>query len=380
MQHRLTWFCTALAATLWAISPVFATSLMQNYTVDFSSPTQSFWGPGQSSANFNYNYLLGSSSFGVRFQTGASTGTVNANYNGSVSVSYNDVANEGNVPLTIAYSGASGGGSFQTALGAFVDVKALFPVPFVGTVPVTITNPSYALNTGATFTPSPPDAPHGTDSFTPAASAIGPDIGVLSGQAGINYNIVQNSTLNINALTGIATATNENSGHVRTASFSLGSLDTVNLNLNESGVWDIALSNLGLSNLFSTNFSLALQPFISYTVGLGCDPFNPKNNGPLCGGAGALDTTIASFQFYHNNPFALDFGTNYAPSTFQIDVAAPTNPVPEPSTASLIGFGLGGLVLLRWRRKKMRPLLFLSNRPEDTRKVNRPGLVGGRLV
>ena len=356
MQHRLTWFCAALAAPLWAISPVFASPLTQNYTVDFSSPTQSFWGPGQSSASFNYNQLvLGNTSFGLRFQTGASTGTVNANYNGSVSVSYNNAAGEGNVPLTIGYSGASNGGNFQTALGAFVDVTAYFPI--IGGV--TITNPGYYLNTGATITPSPPDAPHGTDPFTPAATAIGPDLPPIgSGQAGINYNIVQNSTLDINALTGIATATNETSGHMRTAAFSLGSLDTINLNLNEPGVWDVGLSNLGLSNLFSTNFSLALQPFVEYTIGPNCkSPYTNSDNGLGCVSDGGLAKTIASFQFYHNNPFALAFGTSYTPTTFQIDVAAPTNPVPEPSTVSLLGFGLGGLVLLRWRRKKKVPAL-----------------------
>ncbi len=343
-------YVATAAAALWAISPAFASTLTQNYTVDFSAPSQSFWGPGQSSANFNYNYLLGSSGFGVRFQTGASTGTVSANYNGSVSVSYDSAANQGNVPLTIGYSGASNGGNFQTALGAFVDVTAYFPVPVVGTVPVTITNPSYALNTGATFTPSPPDAPHGTDSFTPASSAIGPNIGVLSGQAGINYNIVQNSTLNINALTGIATATNENSGHMQTASFSLGSLDTINLNLNEPGVWDVALSNLGLSNLFSTNFNLALQPYVEYSIGINCgDLSNPNDNGLGCVANPVLATTIASFQFYKNNPFALGFGTNDTLSTFQIDVAAAT---PLPATLPLFASGLGGLGLLGWRRKK----------------------------
>jgi PEP-CTERM motif len=340
------------AAALWAISPAYAAPMTQNYVVDFSASTQSFWGPGQSSASFAYNYTLGSTNFGVGFSASASSGTVSANDNGSVSVSYNSTASEGSVPLTIGYSGASNGGSFHTALGASIDVTAYFPVPFVGTVPVTITNPGYALNTGATFTPSPPDAPHGSDSFTPAASAIGPNIGILSGQAGINYNIVQNSTLDINALTGTATATNQTSGHVQTAAFSLGALDTITLDLNEPGIWDVALSDLALSNLFSTNFDLGLQPFIEYTAGINCDPFNPKNNGLGCVADGALDKTIASFEFYHNNPFALDFGTNDTPSTFQINVAAPATPVPEPSTLSVFGFGL--LALFAARRRYLR--------------------------
>jgi hypothetical protein len=343
-------YAATAAALLWANSPVFATSV--NYAVDFYAPTQSFWGPGQNSGSFDYNRIvLGDSSFGVRFHTGASTGTVSANYNGSVSVSYNSVASEGSVPLTIGYSGASNGGSFQTALGAFIDVTAYFPVPFVGTVPVTITNPSYALNTSATFTPSPPDTPHGTDSFTPASTAIGPNIGVLTGQAGINYNIVQNSTLDISALTGIATATNETSGHVRTAAFSLGSLDTINLNLNEPGVWDVALGNLGLSSLFSTNFSLALEPYVEYSVGVNCgDLSDPNDNGLGCVANPVLSTTIASFQFYDNNPFALAFGTNYTPSTFQIDVAAAATPL--PATLPLFATGLGALGLYGWRRKR----------------------------
>jgi hypothetical protein len=56
-------------------------------------------------------------------------------------------------------------------------------------------------------------------------------------------------------------------------------VDTINLSLNEPGVWDVALSDLALSSQFLTNFWLALQPFISFPVGIGCDAFNPKNNG-----------------------------------------------------------------------------------------------------
>jgi PEP-CTERM motif len=352
----LRFYSATIVATITAvagvIAPALAAPMTQNYTVDFSSPTQSIWGPGQDSADFGYDhYVLGNSTFGLRFATGASSGTVSANYDGSLSVSYDSSATAGLVPLTIGYAGSPNGGHYATSLGAYVDVTAYFPVPVVGTVPVTITNPNYSLHTGATFTPSPPDHPTGSDSFTPASTSIGPDIDVLSGQAGIHYDIDQNSDLAIGALSGTATAVNETTHDTRTASFSLGSSDPIALDLDETGLWDVTLGDLALPNTFSTQFSLGLRPFISYYIGLGCgDLSTDSDNGLLCGGDGELSTTLASVNLFSNTPFGLALTTNAALPSFQIDVSAPTTPVPEPGSLLLLASSLVGLTVVRRRR------------------------------
>jgi len=340
--------CAAVSAiALLATAPADAVPMVQNYNVDFSSPTQAFWGPGQTQASFGVDqFILGNSSFGMRFQTGASTGTVSSNYNGAVSVSYDDSAVPGPVPLTIGYLGDTNGGHFQTALGAFVLVTAYFPV--IGGV--TLTNPNYSLNTASTYTPSPPDSRSDSDSFTPASTSIGPDIGVGSAQAGIDYDIVQNSTHAITALNGMAVATHQTSGATRTAGFSLGSSANILLNLNEPGAWDVRLTTLSLNNLFSTDFDLAAVPFIQYTLGFGCgDPGTDSDNGLLCGGDGRLDTTLGSLDLFSNTPFALALTSNNQLSSFQITVAA-VAAAPEPGTLAVLGFGLAGLWLTRRRR------------------------------
>jgi hypothetical protein len=339
---------SALILGLLAHTPAIAASIV--YDVNFSSPTESFWGPGESAASFGFDqFILGNSSFGMRFQTGASTGTVSSHYNGALSLSYNALALPGLVPLTLSYQGDASGGQFDTLLGAFVKVTAYFPV--IGDV--TVTNPNYSLDTTRTYTPSPPDAASDSDSFTPASSAIGPDIGVGSAQAGIDYDIVQNSTHTITALTGTAIATNQTSGAQRSAQFSLGSSLNLFLNLDEPGVWDVQLTSLSLDNVFATNFDLAFVPFIQYTLGIGCgDAGDNDDNGPFCGGDGRLDRTLTHIDLFSNTPFALNLTSSNLLPSFQITVdAQAAAAVPEPGTFGALGVGLLALSLAARRRR-----------------------------
>ncbi len=49
--------------------PAYAVPMIVDYNVDFFSPIQSFWGPGQSAANFSYNQVIvGNSTLGVRIE------------------------------------------------------------------------------------------------------------------------------------------------------------------------------------------------------------------------------------------------------------------------------------------------------------------------
>lgn len=338
--------CALLAGgMLLASTPASAGSIV--YDVDFSSPTQAIWGPGQSAASFGINqFILGNSSFGMRFQSGASTGTVSSHYNGALSVAYSDVVGPGLVPFTIGYIGDASGGGFATALGAFVNVTAFFPV--IGGV--TLTNPDYFLDTTATYTPSPPDMASDSDAFTPASTTIGPDIGIGSAQAGIDYDIVQNSTHQIFALNGTLLATNQTTGTQRSTSFALGSSAIFSLDLDEVGTWDVQLTGLSLDNSFSADFDLAFVPFIQYTLGVGCgDPGDDSDNGFFCGGDGRLSKSLSHIDLFSNTPFALALtSTNQLPS-FQVIVAPGTAEVPEPSTIGLLACGLAALSAARRR-------------------------------
>lgn len=346
------------AAVLGGFSAVFsaeAAPVVQNFDVNFSSPTESFWGPGQSAADFGVDmFLFGNTTFGMRFRTGASTGTVTSNYNGSISVSYDDHVQLGQGPLgmTIQFAGDAGGAHFDTLLGAFVDVTAYFPV--IGGV--SVTNPNYSLAAARTYTPSPPDSVFDDDSFTPASSAIGPSVPGGTAQAGIDYDITQNATHSVGPLAGTLRATHQATGQVRSASLSLGSSDAVALDLDLIGAWDVELTNLSLANLFSTDFDLDLVAFAQYVLGFNCgDPATDADNNanfPFTGclGDGRLDEELVSFDLFSNTPFALAMGLQNPLPTFQVMVAAAPNPaseVPEPAALGLFGLGLAIVGLRR---------------------------------
>lgn len=332
---------SGFAATAHAIP------MTSSYNVDFSSPTQSFWGPGQGAADFGINQMiLGNTTFGMRFQAGASSGTVKSNYNGAISVGYDNLVEQGPVNLSLGFMGDSNGGHFDTNLGAFVKVTAYFP----GLGGVTVTNPTYSLVTNRTYTPSPYNSVTDSDSFTPASTAIGPNIGVGSAQAGIDYDIVQNARHTVSALNGVVRATRLGGGETRMSSFSLDATDTISLNLDLPGVWDIQLMNLSLDNLFSTDFDLSFDPFMQYTLGVNCgDAGMDGDNGFGCISDGRLDTNLASVNLFSNTPFALAMQSSNTLSSFQINVATP---VPEPHDYALFlaGLGLTGWVANRRRK------------------------------
>ncbi len=352
---------TGLATAIGLATGANATPVSVTYDADFSSPLESFWGPGNSAASFGYDAMLfGNTTFGMRFTTGASSGTVSSYYRGSISVDYDDVANVGPVDVHIGYQGDSSGGHFQTALGAFARTTVYFPNP----VPDgNIVDLNYSLQTARTYTPSPPDSVADSDSFTPASTAFGPVVPVLgAANAGIDYDIVQNATHAITGLNGTLRATNLRTGAQTTSLFSLGSLDAVSLDLSDWGAWQVDLTGLSLANIFSTDFDLDLVAFAQYRLGDNCGDLgtDADNNASFpffgCIADGRLDTILATVDLFTNTPFGLALTSSNVFPAFSIDVARPIDPtpgvtVPEPATLSLFGAGLVGFGLARRRRR-----------------------------
>lgn len=355
MYRSLSTCAIAAIAAAGLTGAASAAPMTVSYSADFSSPTESFWGPGNSAASFGFNQMLfGNTTFGMRFTTGASSGTVSSYYRGNVFVGYDDTVDMGPVNLQIGYQGDPSGGHFQTAFGAFARATVYFPSPIPDG---NIVDLDYSLDTARTYAPSPPDGNSDSDSFTPASTAFGPDVPVVgAATAGIDYDIVQNATHTVSGLTGTLRAINQRTGAETTSAFSLGSLDDVSLNLVDWGVWDVELTGLSLANSFSTDFDLDLVAFAQYRLGDNCGDLGTDDDNNVnfpffgCVSDGRLDRTLATVDLFTNTPFALALTTSNLFAPFSIEVAQPTQvAVFEPATLTLFGAGLAGLGLMRRR-------------------------------
>lgn len=100
--------CLLAVGALFLGLPAHAASFTQ--TLDFKAPTQSFWGPGGSSASFDYSGSVGwtvpvvGTHISAGYSVGASSGTVSGEYAGQMSVVYQpQLASPGATTLQLYY-------------------------------------------------------------------------------------------------------------------------------------------------------------------------------------------------------------------------------------------------------------------------------------
>lgn len=321
---------SGLAATGLALllaSGATALPMTGSWGVDFRANSQSLWGPGGSKADFGASGSLSAGAFGLSYDAGASTGTVSGNVRGTVQASWDDqLAAPGTATVGLRYQGGSS--RLSTALGAHLDVTAdvSVSVPLVGSVDESfcLFCKDYDLDTSITFNSSLGTQRTGTGSFT--GVGFGPNLLVAGGS--VDVDVAQDVKFTPTGVTGLLRATNQSTGSVRGVGFDLAdaigtSFLDLDLDLDETGIWDVSLVDLDLVNRFLTTFGLDLNATVWWDLILAGD---------------SKTWNLAGIDLFDSPTFGLDFGKLSPIAAFQIAV------VPEPGTLLLLGAGVLGLV------------------------------------
>jgi hypothetical protein len=328
MQRKTTgsWLgLAAAAAGLAGAEPAAATPMSFGANLSFTAPTQSLWGPGGSTASFGVAGSTGDLDLviartGLRWDFGASSGTVGANVRGQLGASYDDSVAR-NAPTPIAVSFAPTTGSFATSLGAHADLSAYFEG-----LPLGIPDQSlclfcqdYSLDAGRSFAPTLGTARSANDSF-PAA---GLGVSVVVAGVDASLNATQTATFRPDGVRGVLQATHAGSGATLTQSFALSAAmgtSVVDFAFDRNGLWDLRFVGLALDNTFWTSFGASLTASAWYNFLLA---------------SGSITIPIAALNLFNGPQFALGFGS-LSTTSFSVSV-------PEPATLGLLAFGLVGL-------------------------------------
>ena len=342
MKRTIGGLVTALVLSAGAQAAPISTQ----QSLNFSAGSQSLFGPGSGSAGFRTNGMVGTNALGFSWDIGASSGRVDsAGFGGRIDYRYdNEVFVDAADRVTFDFQGIPGGSRFATSFGAGIETN-WHVLGLTGCI--YCVGETLRVNTSRT---SGLDTPHtGSDRATAAGVEVGPNILVASATAGVDVDVIQRSTFEATGIRGTLTATNRATGAMRQQSLSIANNApfTVDLGLDEVGIWDVAMTGLTLSNSFFSSFTAALTPFVQYTVGVFCgDPSTDADNGFGCADDGRADWDLANLNLGTTQRFGLSFNQlNLNP--FSISVLAP-QAVPGPS--ALVLLGMGALVLLRRRR------------------------------
>ena len=318
-------------------APTQAALLSFEQAIDFYAPIQSQWEAGGTATSFSDSDTIGGSA-GFKWSSSASSGSVEAQWNGLLSIDYENYWHSpGQQDVGFSFQGDENGGWFETLAGASFQFGWF--VNFLGESihDYDMFSASYQLETDKNFSPQLPTKfdlglfdillpkfESGTDSTDFLGIGAGFNLVVISASMGIDLVLEQTATLAARAVSGTMIATHRESGDISTQFFSLGSKDTepMALTLPKPGYWDVFLLNPTLKNTFINDIDIILQGHIYAEVW----PFDKTWN-----------WNLASEPMFDAS-FPLSFQADYQPESFSIYVA------PEPEAFMLFIVGMTLLV------------------------------------
>jgi len=345
-------------AVLVCLNTGFAQAATFSQILGFSTSDQSIWGPGGSTVGFDFSdsvsfdIPLGLGSASVGYSIGASSGTVSAGFDGTMSVDYTgSLTAPGTTSLSLGYQGKPfsigcqqpqgliciptlnpPGGTLSSSLGAHAQLTSS-----VGNV-----GPDVTLETDAIFTPVLGNAVNNSDSITAIQLPV---IDVFVAAAGVQMGVTQDISFTANAIEGSLVYSLQGSGATNSMPFSLSNSGTnLAVDLTQSGIWDFWFVDQTLANAFSTSFNLDLGVFASTEVGCGF----------LALESCETSKNLISPNVFNVDPFALAFNNISNMNGFSIEVGSnggPVSSLPEPSTLAMLGIGLIGLGFVRGKPK-----------------------------
>jgi len=330
VKRKLSRFLMSSLLSVLLAGTLYADPTTYSKWLDFSAPTQSFWGPGKSFTDFSKSGRT-PGDIGIDYSTRASTGTVEAKFPGDLSVAYeNSPYGTGVEYLDMDFAGGPDG-YIDTYLGAFLDVDwfvdldlLLFKVHESGTF--ISTELAFAIHED--LPPAFGVASSGTDGFEIPGIPVGIPSVV---EASLAVDFEQSAVFAAHSIEGTLEYQHRDSGFTEVAPFSIGSGPiTLPVNLSLFGYWDFTFKDISLDNSFLTRFDLTLSPWIDV---IGFSPWERTYD----------------IDIFNSGVFPLEFDQIGELEPFSVYVRDPAI-VPAPSALLLGSIGVGLIGWLHRRR------------------------------
>lgn len=332
---------TSLAMMAGSVSAALVST---GQAVKFNSGQESIWGAGQG-VNFRKSGSFGGSTAKVGYNVRASSGTATVAYNGSLGYTYDDTVTLGQA-ATLDLGFLGGASRLVSAFGAGFDTT--YNLNALGiNINGCIFCKSYDTDINEAFTAKLGGEASGRDAFELARVEFGPNVIVGSATVGSTADVSHASKFKASAITGTLEALNRGTGTSKLLNFSLADAGlSLDLGLDELGLWDITLKGLNLVNNLNSAFGIDLNLFAGAHLGFDCgDPWSNDDNGFFCGGDVGVFKNVGAVSLGSVNKM-LGFNTlNLNPFSINVQAAK----VPEPGILSLFGLGLVALGFMRRR-------------------------------